>query len=98
MAASSFLPAGQAACALVLGVLGGAAHLLVVRWRTGLLKRRGAAAVRAAFSLGLVGPLATTLLAIRICPRAAWLLPLGLLALRWLVLGRRPRFPEGDRP
>lgn len=97
-AANSSVPYGQAACALLLGMIGGAAHLLVVRWRAGLLERRGPAAVRGTFSLGLLGPVAVMLIAIRFCPRAAWLVPLGLLALRWLVLGRRSPFPEGGRP
>ena len=95
--ASSFLLLGQAGCALLLGALGGAAHLRVVRWRVGLLTRRGPAAVRATFALGLLGPAAAALIAIRACPSAAWLLPLGLLALRWLVLGRGSPLPEGGR-
>jgi hypothetical protein len=86
----------QAACALLLGALGGAAHLALVRLRVGLLRRRGPRAVQATWPLGLVGPGAAALLAARACPGAAWLLPLGLLLPRLVFLGRRA--PRGARP
>lgn len=79
------------ATGLLLGAAGGALHLAVTRWRTGLAVRRGAAVALFAMPLGLIGPAAAVILATQVSAPAAWAAPFGLFGLRVAILGRARR-------
>lgn len=76
------------AIGLVLGALGGAAHLGVAYLRAGLLAKRSAGTVLLSMPLGLVGPAVAVVLAARITPVAAWATPVGILLVRFFILRR----------
>lgn len=84
-------PASNLALGLVLGLLGGGAHLAVARLRAGLLPRRGAPLVLALYPVGLLGPALAVLCAARIHAVSAIAVPFGILLIRTLVLGRGTR-------
>jgi lipid-binding SYLF domain-containing protein len=71
-----------------LGALGGALHLAITRWRASLAITRGAGAALAAMPLGLIGLGALVFAAAKVSPIAAWVTPLGLFAVRLVVLTR----------
>lgn len=73
---------------LVLGALGSAIHLSITRWRASLATTRGAAAALGAMPLGLAGLGLMVFAAARVSPLAAWVTPLGILAVRVAVLRR----------
>ncbi len=76
---------------IVLGAIGGALHLAVVRFRAGLATTHGAGAALLAMPLGLVGPAAAVLAAALVAPASAWATPLGIFAVRLFVLRRARR-------
>lgn len=78
----------ELAAGLVLGGLGAAGHLAVVRLRVARMLR-GAAAPP--WPLGLAAPAAAILVAATIAPEAAWAMPVGLFAARAAILQARPR-------
>lgn len=64
------------------GVLGAAWHLLCLAGRARLIVRGRRQWALALFPLGLLGPALAVLAAARVGPLAAWLSPLGLVAMR----------------
>ena len=80
-----------AAIGIILGAFAGAVHLAITRWRATLATTRGAAAAIAAMPVGLIGLGVLVFVAARISPVAAWASPIGILAIRLLVLGRAKR-------
>ncbi len=80
------MTSGAIVLGILLGALGGAAHLAVTRWRAGLASSHGAFAALIAFPLGFVGPAAAVLVAARIAPLAAWTTLIGIVAVRWGIL------------
>lgn len=79
-------PALAVALGIVLGALGGALHLAVTRWRASLATTRGAAAALAAMPIGLLGLGLAVFAAARVAPLAAWTAPIGIFAVRLVVL------------
>lgn len=75
-------------CGVLFGILGGGAHLLVTRWRATLAITRGALGSLLAMPLGLLGPVVAMLAAIALSRYAAWSVPLGIFAVRLVVLRR----------
>lgn len=71
---------------VALGFAGGAGHLLLTRWRAGLLATRGPAVVIATLPLALAAPCVAVLAAAQLTPAAAWASPIGLLLARALLL------------
>jgi len=80
-----------AAIGIILGALAGALHLAITRWRATLATTRGAAAAIATMPVGLVGLGLLVFVAARISPVAAWATPVGIVAVRLVVLGRSRR-------
>lgn len=76
---------------VTLGALAGALHLAITRWRATLATTRGAAAALTTMPLGLVGLGVLVVAAARVSPVAAWASPLGILAVRLMVLGSARR-------
>lgn len=79
------------AIGVLFGAIGGAIHLAVTRWRASLATNRGAVAALGAMPLGLFGLGLLVFAAARVSPLAAWVTPIGIVAVRFVVLGRARR-------
>ncbi len=75
----------------VLGVVAGALHLAVTWWRTSLALRRGRVLALATMPVGLLGVAALVLVAARLSPVCAWIMPLGIFAVRLVVVREAKR-------
>jgi hypothetical protein len=79
------------AIGVLFGAVGAAIHLAITRWRASLATTRGAAAALAAMPLGLFGLGVLVFAAALVSPLAAWTTPIGIVAVRFAVLGRASR-------
>lgn len=79
------------AIGVFLGALGGAAHLAITRWRATLATTRGAGPALVAMPLGLLALGLAVFAAARVSPLSAWTTPIGIVAVRFLVLRRARR-------
>jgi hypothetical protein len=79
---------------LACGVLGGLLHLSCVAWRARLIVRGRQGWALALYPIGLLGPALAVLAAAWVAPLAAWLSPIGLVAIR--VWALRPKAASGE--
>lgn len=79
---------GYVIAGVLLGAIGGALHLWVAHWRARLAVSGRPELARLSFPLGMLGPALCVIAAASVAPLAAWVSPLGLMAVRAAVLWR----------
>lgn len=79
------------AAGVALGMIAGLVHLGVTRARAELTVSQRPGAALALLPVGFAAIAAAVVIAAKIDPKAAWLVPVGILVARWYMLTRLRR-------